>query len=115
MTLAPEDRKKKLGHGGLSKISRITRRTAGHVTEVNFERRRDVVVERAITRRVVRLHPDINPGDVWPAHYSQESSQRGGDDRTDVNHDRMVATQGTNDVPTNSGATGIAPKTVRTT
>ena len=70
MILTPDDRKKKLGRGGLSKVARMTKRTAGHVTEVNAGRRRDDVVERAIIREITRLHPDVDPAEIWPVAVS---------------------------------------------
>lgn len=67
MPLTPEQRKNYLGHGGLVRIARRTKRTKGHVTEVNRERRRDEVVERAITREITTKYPAIAPADVWPS------------------------------------------------
>jgi len=55
----------RLGHGGLALIARRTRRTRGHVTEVNSERRDDPVVKRAITREIVAKNPTIKPDEVW--------------------------------------------------
>lgn len=66
MPLTTDERKRRLGFGGLTKIARITRRTLGHVSQVNSEKRPDPVVERAIAREIVRKHPDISPEDVWP-------------------------------------------------
>jgi hypothetical protein len=66
MPLTPEQRKKKLGHGGLTKVGRKLGLTAGHVAEVNAERRRDARVEREIVRRITKNHPDVDPADVWP-------------------------------------------------
>lgn len=112
MNLTPHDRKLKLGHGGLSKVARLTKRTAGHVTEVNSERRRDEVVERAISREIARLNPDIDVATIWPVEYSagaQETPQRGGDDVADVReHDRTISAQEHDHVPTAiaSGGTG---------
>jgi hypothetical protein len=66
MPLTPEERKKKLGFGGLKKVARRTRRTEGHVSQVNSEKRPDPVVQRAITRDITKKHPDVNPSDIWP-------------------------------------------------
>ena len=86
MALSKHDRKDKLGHGGLTKIARRIRRSPGHVAEVNAGRRRDLVAERAITRRIVELHPDVNPGDVWPPEYKSGDhvAQNGRQDVADV-------------------------------
>jgi len=65
MALTPDERKMRLGHGGLALIARRTRRTRGHVTEVNSERRDDPVVKRAITREIVAKNPTIKPDEVW--------------------------------------------------
>lgn len=69
MSLTPEQRKQRLGFGGLTKIARRTRRTLGHVSQVNKNplARPDDRVMRAITREIVKNHPDIEPADVWPA------------------------------------------------
>jgi hypothetical protein len=66
MPLTPDQRKRLLGFGGLTKVSRITRRTLSHVSRVNSEGRRDPVVARAIVREITRKHADILPDDVWP-------------------------------------------------
>lgn len=66
MPLTPDERKRKLGHGGLTKVSRITRRTLGHVSQVNSRKRPDPVVERAIVREIIKKHPDISAEDIWP-------------------------------------------------
>ena len=66
MPLTPDERKRRLGFGGLSKIARMTRRTLGHISHVNSENRRDAVVERAIVREITRKHPDVSPEIVWP-------------------------------------------------
>lgn len=66
MTLSAEERKRWLGHGGLARVARITRRTIGHVSEVNRNGRPDPVVQRAITREIVAKNPDIMPEQVWP-------------------------------------------------
>lgn len=68
MTLTPDERKRKLGFGGLTKIAKRTRRTLGHVSQVNARKRADARVERAITSEIIRAHPDIAPADVWPEH-----------------------------------------------
>lgn len=66
MALTPEQRKVKLGHGGLSRIARRTRRTPSHVSQVNRGLRPDERVVRAITQLIVEKNPDIKPDDVWP-------------------------------------------------
>lgn len=66
MALTPDERKRLLGFGGLAKISRRTRRTLGHVSQVNAEKRPDPVVARAIVRAITRKHTDIQPEQVWP-------------------------------------------------
>ena len=66
MALTPDERKRRLGFGGLSKIARITRRTLGHVSQVNAEKRPDPVVERAVVREITKKHPDIRPEEIWP-------------------------------------------------
>jgi hypothetical protein len=66
MALTPDERKRRLGFGGLSKVARITRRSLGHVSQVNSEKRADPVVERAIVREITRKHADIGPADIWP-------------------------------------------------
>ena len=66
MPLTPDERKRRLGFGGLTKIARITRRTLGHVSQVNSEKRPDPVVERAVVREITRKHPDVSPDEVWP-------------------------------------------------
>jgi len=65
MALTPEERKKALGFGGLAKVAKQTRRTLGHVSQVNARKRSDAVVERAIVRRIVKANPQINPDDVF--------------------------------------------------
>ena len=67
MAMTPEERKKRLGFGGLTRIARRTRRTLGHVSQVNSEKRPDPVVQRAIAREIVTKHPDVAPAEVWPA------------------------------------------------
>lgn len=68
MALSPDERKMWLGHGGLSRIARKTKRTLGHVSQVNKnpELRPDKKVIGAITREVVARNPAIRPEDVWP-------------------------------------------------
>lgn len=66
MTLTPDERKRKLGFGGLTKIAKRTRRTLGHVSQVNAGKREDPKVMRAIASEIVRAHPDIAPSEVWP-------------------------------------------------
>lgn len=65
MALTPDERKMRLGHGGLARIARRTKRTKGHVSQVNAKNRPDPVVQRAITREIVAKYPDISPDDVW--------------------------------------------------
>lgn len=66
MPLSPDERKKRLGFGGLAKIARRTRRTIGHVSQVNAEKRPDPVVQRAIAREITKKDPAIAPADIWP-------------------------------------------------
>lgn len=66
MPLSAEERKKLLGHGGLTRIAKRTKRTAGHVSEVNRSGRPDRVVQRAIGREILRKHPSVRPEDIWP-------------------------------------------------
>lgn len=66
MPLTPDERKRKLGFGGLQRIARRTRRTLGHVSQVNSEKRPDPVVQRAIVRAIRKEYPDIEPDEVWP-------------------------------------------------
>ena len=70
MTLSADERKMWLGHGGLSRVARKTRRTLGHVSQVNRELRPDPVVVRAITREITTKNPDISPASVWPEKMS---------------------------------------------
>lgn len=65
MALTPDERKMWLGHGGLARIARRTRRTLGHVSQVNKGSRPDPVVERAIVREIVAKNAAIAPEDVW--------------------------------------------------
>lgn len=67
MALTPAERKMWLGDGGLTKVAKKTRRTLGHVSQVNKETRRDLVVERAIVRAIIAKHPHIDPANVWPS------------------------------------------------
>lgn len=57
MALDKHARKELLGLGGLTRIARKTRRSIGHVSQVNDESRRDPKVERAIIRAITRKHP----------------------------------------------------------
>jgi hypothetical protein len=66
VALTPDERKMWLGHGGLTKIARRTKRTLGHVSQVNWKGRPDPVVQRAITREIVNKNPEIAPEQVWP-------------------------------------------------
>lgn len=66
MALTPEQRKKKLGHGGLKKIAEKLELTEGHVSQVNSEKRQDDDVQRAITRAITKKHPEVDPSSVWP-------------------------------------------------
>ena len=66
MALTPDQRKRLLGFGGLTKVSRITRRTLGHVSQVNSEKRPDPVVARAVVREITKKHPHIAPEEIWP-------------------------------------------------
>ena len=66
MALTPDERKGKLGTGGLAKIARRLRLSKGHVSQVNSGTRPDPKVERAITRDIVRKWPDLNAADIWP-------------------------------------------------
>lgn len=70
MPLTPDERKRKLGFGGLTRVARRTKRTVGHVSQVNSESRRDRKVERAILRAIIEKHPDIAPAEVWPVSMS---------------------------------------------
>lgn len=66
MALTPDERKMWLGHGGLARVARRTRRTKGHVSQVNRELRGDPRVTREITRLIVERNPTISPEHVWP-------------------------------------------------
>lgn len=66
MPLTPDERKRKLGFGGLTKVARRTRRTLGHVSQVNSEKRPDARVVREIVRAIVKNHPDMTAEDIWP-------------------------------------------------
>jgi hypothetical protein len=74
MSLSGDERKKLLGHGGLARIARRTKRTQGHVTEVNLRGRPDDRVRAEIVREIIRRHPHIAPADVWPAEVSEKAS-----------------------------------------
>lgn len=69
MPLSPHERKERLGFGGLAKIARRTKRTLGHVSQVNKNplMRPDPVVQRAIAREILKKHQDVQPTDIWPA------------------------------------------------
>ena len=66
MALTADERKMRLGHGGLALVARRTKRTLGHVSQVNRELREDRKVMRLVTRLIVERHPDIRPEQVWP-------------------------------------------------
>jgi hypothetical protein len=66
MAMTPAERKMWLGDGGLTRIAKKTRRTLGHVSQVNKVTRRDPVVERAIVRAITAANPAIAPEQVWP-------------------------------------------------
>ena len=66
MALTPDERKMWLGLRGLTKIAKTTRRTLGHVSQVNSKGRPDPVVQRAITKAIVAKNPKITPDQVWP-------------------------------------------------
>jgi len=72
MPLTPDERKERLGHGGLRKLAKRLRVTEGHVSQVNRRKRPDARVERAITRDILKRHPELSEADVWPSA-SQES------------------------------------------
>lgn len=65
--MTPDERKKKLGHGGLTRVARELDLTIGHVAEVNAGRRHDERVQRAIVRRITKKHPDVDALDIWPS------------------------------------------------
>lgn len=66
MALSPEQRKKKLGFGGLKRIADQANRTMGHVSQVNSLLRFDQNVRDLITADIVARHPEIGSEDVWP-------------------------------------------------
>jgi hypothetical protein len=66
MPLTPEDRKKLLGHGGLTRVARRAGRTVGHVSEVNRAGRPDEKVQALIAKEILKKRPDISPADIWP-------------------------------------------------
>jgi hypothetical protein len=70
MAMTPGERKMWLGDGGLTKVAKRTRRTLGHVSQVNKVTRRDPVVERAIVKAITKNNPNIAPADVWPERVS---------------------------------------------
>jgi hypothetical protein len=67
MALTPEERKEKLGFGGLTRVAKQTHRSVGHVSQVNDRKREDAVVERAIARAILKRHPELSPDEIWPA------------------------------------------------
>lgn len=69
MTLSVHERKERLGHGGLSKIARRTKRTLGHVSQVVSGTRRDPRVERAVARAI-----GMPLEEVWPEFYPQNAA-----------------------------------------
>jgi hypothetical protein len=70
MPLTPDERKRKLGFGGLTKVAKKTRRALGHVSQVNAEGRRDPKVERAITREILKRDPAMDPAAIWPEEWA---------------------------------------------
>lgn len=66
MALTAEQRKQLLGRGGLARIARKTKRTAGHVTEVNLRGRPDEKVQTVIAQEIVKKNPHIAIDEVWP-------------------------------------------------
>ena len=54
MALTPAERKAALGHGGMAKLARRTRRTLGHVSQVIHGKRRDAKVERVAAAMLSR-------------------------------------------------------------
>lgn len=67
MPLSPEERKKLLGHGGLTRVAKKARRTAGHVSEVNRAGRPDPKVRELIAKEILKKNPGISSDDIWPA------------------------------------------------
>jgi hypothetical protein len=59
-----------LGDGGLTRVAKRTKRTLGHVSQVNKGIRPDAVVERAIVKAITKNNPNIAPADVWPERVS---------------------------------------------
>lgn len=66
MPLTPQQRKKLLGHGGLTQAKRRVKRSLSHMSTVNSGYKRDVVAERAIAAVICANHPDVKPEDVFP-------------------------------------------------
>jgi hypothetical protein len=66
MALTPQERKKLLSHGGLTRVARRARRSPSHVTRVNDGTRRDEHTERWIVRLLCERHPELDPSDVFP-------------------------------------------------
>lgn len=66
MALTPQQRKRLLGHGGLTRAQRRARRSLSHMSVVNNGHKRDAVAERAIARLIVEQHPDVSEQDVFP-------------------------------------------------
>jgi hypothetical protein len=66
MALTAEQRKQLLGRGGLARVARKARRTAGHVTEVNSRLRPDEKVRTMIAQEIVKKNPHITFDEVWP-------------------------------------------------
>jgi hypothetical protein len=66
MPLTSEDRKKLLGHGGLSRIARRLDCTLGHISEVNRTGRPDKRARAAIAREIIRKNPQLTFADIWP-------------------------------------------------
>lgn len=66
MPLSAEDRKKLLGHGGLTRVAKKAKRTAGHVSEVNRAGRPDDKVRALIAKEILKKNPSISPEDIWP-------------------------------------------------
>lgn len=81
MALSPEQRKKLVGFGGLKRVALMKpRRTEGHLSQVNSEKRRDAVKEAQITAAIRARHPqhnghscktclglDLTPTNIWPS------------------------------------------------
>jgi hypothetical protein len=66
MPLTPEDRKKLLGHGGLTRIAKRLKRTPGHLSEVNRAGRPDAKARAEIAREILKKHPHIAEHEIWP-------------------------------------------------